>query len=237
MSEDRTEVVSASDLHRKFADVEGAGEGEEIHVLRGVDLTVRAGETISIVGPSGAGKSTLLHLLGGLDRPTSGTIRLRDRVLEGLSDQEVAELRNRHVGFIFQFHHLLRDFSAVENVMVPQLIGGRPPSAARERAERLLGEVELGGRLGHRPAELSGGEQQRVAVARALANEPPLLLADEPSGNLDIDTSDRLHDLLFRMVEEHGIALILVTHNLSLAGRAARRLRLAGGSLEAVEET
>jgi len=233
MSEDP--VVEARDLHRSFADVETGEEGRRIHVLRGLGLTVSGGETLSIVGPSGSGKSTLLHLLGGLDRPTSGTVRLGGRDLSGLDDRGLAAMRNRHVGFVFQFHHLLRDFSAAENVMMPRLVAGEGREEARRRASRLLDQVGLGGRLAHRPAELSGGEQQRVAVARALVNEPPLLLADEPSGNLDVDTSERLHDLLFAMVEEHGSALVLVTHNRDLAGRAGRRLRLSGGRLEPVE--
>lgn len=227
-------VAEVRDLHRSFADVEGDGR-REIHVLRGVDLVIRSGQTVSIVGPSGAGKSTLLHLLGGLDRPTAGTVLLGGRNLDGLADEEVAELRNRHVGFVFQFHHLLRDFSALENVMMPLRIAGVPDASARRRSRELLEQVGLGERAGHRPRELSGGEQQRVAVARALVNEPPLLLADEPSGNLDVDTSERLHDLLFDLVEHHGSALVLVTHNLGLADRASRRLRLSEGSLRPVE--
>lgn len=226
-------VAEGRGIHRSFPDVEGGGD-REIHVLRGVDLVIRPGQTVSIVGPSGAGKSTLLHLLGGLDRPTSGTVLLGGRSLDGLTDEEVAGLRNRHVGFVFQFHHLLRDFTALENVMMPRLIGGAPEREARDRATELLEQVGLSRRTGHRPRELSGGEQQRVAVARALVNEPPLLLADEPSGNLDVDTSERLHDLLFELVDVHGSALIVVTHNRRLAGRASRRLRLAEGSLEPV---
>ncbi len=229
-------VAEARGLHRSFADVEAGEEGRHIHVLRGLELEVRAGETLSIAGPSGSGKSTLLHLLGGLDRPTEGTVRLGGRDLDALDDRELAALRNRHVGFVFQFHHLLRDFSAVENVMMPRLVAGEDRASARRRAARLLEQVGLGERLAHRPAELSGGEQQRVAVARALVNEPPLLLADEPSGNLDVDTSQRLHDLLFSMVGEHGSALVVVTHNHDLAGRAARRLRLADGRLEPVPD-
>ena len=223
-------VVEARDLYRTFSDV----EDREIHVLRGLDLTLAPGETVAIVGPSGAGKSTLLHLLGGLDRPTSGSILLRGRPIEGLPDEEMAELRNRFVGFVFQFHHLLRDFTALENVMVPQLIAGAGRAAAADRARELLGQVGLEERTGHRPAELSGGEQQRVAVARALANEPPLLLADEPSGNLDVSTSERLHDLLFSLVERHGSAFAVVTHNRRLAERASHTLELADGRLRPV---
>ncbi len=207
-------------------------DGREIAVLRGVDLALRKGETRAIVGPSGAGKSTLLHLLGALDRPTAGEVLLGDRPVAELADAELAALRNRFVGFVFQFHHLLRDFTALENVMVPQLVAGRDRRAAESRARELLEQVGLSARAGHRPAKLSGGEQQRVAVARSLANEPPLLLADEPSGNLDVDTSERLHDLLFRLVERHGTAMVVVTHNRSLAARADRVLRLASGVLE-----
>lgn len=221
-------VVEARGLRRSYRDV----DGREIAVLRGVDLALRKGETRAIVGPSGAGKSTLLHLLGALDRPTAGEVLLGDRPVAELADAELAALRNRFVGFVFQFHHLLRDFTALENVMVPQLVAGRDRRAAESRARELLEQVGLSARAGHRPAKLSGGEQQRVAVARSLANEPPLLLADEPSGNLDVDTSERLHDLLFRLVERHGTAMVVVTHNRSLAARADRVLRLASGVLE-----
>ena len=230
-------VVEARDLYRSFADVESGDSDQEIHVLRGVEIAVLAGDTVSIVGPSGAGKSTLLHLLGGLDRPTGGRVSLGGHELTGLDDREMARLRNRHVGFVFQFHHLLRDFSAVENVMMPLLVAGRTADEARGRATEVLEQVDLSHRLGHRPRELSGGEQQRVAVARALANEPPLLLADEPSGNLDLATSERLHDLLFAMVDEHDSALVVVTHNRDLAGRATRRLRIRDGRLESVPES
>jgi len=228
-----TPVVLARDVHRSFADVE-EGNGDRIHVLRGVDLKVEAGDTLSIVGPSGAGKSTLLHILGGLDGPTAGSVELAGRPLQGLPDEELARLRNRHVGFVFQFHHLLRDFSALENVMLPRLVAGAPRRRAEARARSLLEQVGLSGRTGHRPRELSGGEQQRVAVARALVNAPPLLLADEPSGNLDLETSEQLHDLLFRLVEEDDVALVVVTHNRELAARAERRLRLQGGFLARV---
>lgn len=222
-------VAEASDLHRTYLDA----DGHEIHVLRGLELAVRPGETVAIVGPSGSGKSTLLHLLGALDRPTAGEIRLGGRAVARLDDVELAQLRNRYVGFVFQFHHLLRNFSALENVMIPQLIAGGGRREAADRARELLGQVGLEARTGHRPGKLSGGERQRVAVARALANEPPLLLADEPSGNLDVETSERLHDVLFDLVERHGSALVVVTHNRSLAARAGRVLRLTGGRLEA----
>lgn len=226
-------AVEARDVHRTFT----GATGEDIRVLRGVNLAVSGGETIAIVGPSGSGKSTLLHLLGGLDTPTDGSVRVGGKSLADLSDFELARVRNRHIGFVFQFHHLLRDFSALENVMMPQLIEGVSPGTARARARELLGMIGLKDRAGHRPAKLSGGEQQRVAVARALANEPPVLLADEPSGNLDIDTSERLHDVLFELVEDHGTALVVVTHNPALASRADRVLRLEGGVLEALGDT
>jgi lipoprotein-releasing system ATP-binding protein len=226
-----TDVVAASDLYRTF----DAVEGRDIRVLRGVDLRVPAGETVAIIGPSGAGKSTLLHLLGGLDRPTGGDVQWAGDSLGALGSLELAAARNRYVGFVFQFHHLLRDFSALENVMIPQLMGGSGHREAEARAREILTQVGLSERLSHRPGKLSGGEQQRVAVARALANEPPLLLADEPSGNLDVETSERLHNLLFELVDAHQSALIVVTHNMGLAARADRMLRLEGGVLTSVE--
>lgn len=226
-AEAKRAVVEARGVHRTFLDA----DRREIHVLRGLDLRVDPGESVAIVGPSGSGKSTLLHLLGALDRPTGGEIRLAGRRVDDLDDATLAALRNRFVGFVFQFHHLLRDFNALENVMIPQLIAGVPRDRAEERARALLDQVGLAARAGHRPRKLSGGEQQRVAVARALANEPPLLLADEPSGNLDIEASERLHDLVFDLLERHGSALVVVTHSRSLAGRARRVLRLEGGTL------
>ena len=221
-------AVGAFEVQRDF---EGA-DGGVIRVLRGVDLQLQRGETVSIVGPSGSGKSTLLHILGGLDLPTSGRIALGGRDLANMDDLELAKVRNRYVGFVFQFHHLLRDFTALENVMMPQLIAGTPTAVARTRAREILGQVGLADRTGHVPAKLSGGEQQRVATARALANEPPVLLADEPSGNLDLETSELLHDVLFGLVRDHGTAMVVVTHNLALAGRTDRILRLSSGVLE-----
>lgn len=221
------EPIVAEQVERTF---EGA-TGDPIRVLRGVDLVVHRGETVSIVGPSGAGKSTLLHVLGGLDLPTSGSIALGGRDLSRMSDQELARVRNEFVGFVFQFHHLLRDFTALENVMMPQLIAGVDRSRARKRAMNLLDQVGLSERVEHRPAKLSGGEQQRVAVARALANEPPALLADEPSGNLDRETSERLHAVLFDLVKHHDTALVVVTHNAALAERTDRVLELRDGVL------
>lgn len=220
-------AVESIAVERNF---DGA-DGNVIRVLRGVDLRLARGETVSIVGPSGSGKSTLLHILGGLDLPTSGRITLGDRDVAHLDDVQLARVRNRYVGFVFQFHHLLRDFTALENVMMPQLIAGAPRSAARRRALELLEQVGLADRAGHVPAKLSGGEQQRVATARALANEPPVLLADEPSGNLDLETSEILHDVLFDLVRDHGTAMVVVTHNSALAARTDRVMRLASGVL------
>lgn len=220
-------AVEARGLTRTFP----SPDGGVIPVLRGVDLVVEPGDSVAIVGPSGSGKSTLLHLLGALDRPTEGDVWLGGECVSELSDDRLAELRNRFVGFVFQFHHLLRDFTALENVMLPQLVAGVSREDAMTRAEDLLAQVGLAERVSHRPRRLSGGEQQRVAVARALANDPPLVLADEPSGNLDQEASDRLHDLLFELLEHHGTALIVVTHSRELAGRAGRVLRLDGGEL------
>jgi lipoprotein-releasing system ATP-binding protein len=221
-------TLSAEALVKRFV----GGDGTPIEVLSGVDLDVDAGETVAITGESGTGKSTLLHVLGGLDRPTSGEVRIGDDRVAGLDDRALARLRNRRVGFVFQFHHLLKEFTAVENVAMPQLIAGVGASDADDRARELLDRVGLGHRLQHRPGQLSGGEQQRVAVARALANRPLLLLADEPSGNLDTETSQRLHDLLFEVSRDQATAMILVTHDPHLAARADRELRLEHGRLE-----
>ena len=210
------------------------GGGSELVVLDGVDLEVAPGEAVAIIGASGAGKSTLLHLLGGLDRPTSGTVTVAGRRLNDLNGDALASFRNRVIGFVFQFHHLLREFTAEENVMMPQLIAGTDEEAARVRARALLDEVGLSARRTHRPTQLSGGEQQRVAVARALVNQPAVLLADEPSGNLDTHTSEQLHDLFFRLRAEHGVALVLATHNRELADRTDRVLRVKDGLLHSL---
>lgn len=222
-------AVRTAGLVRTFA----SPDGGIIPVLGGLDLTVDHGNSVAIVGPSGSGKSTLLHLLGALDRPTAGDVWLGGERVSELAGERLAELRNRFVGFIFQFHHLLRDFTALENVMLPCLIAGTSSEEARDRAADLLTQVGLGERANHRPRRLSGGEQQRVAVARALANAPPLVLADEPSGNLDVEATLRLHDLLFDLVDGHGAALVVVTHSRELAGRADRVLRIDGGELVA----
>lgn len=207
------------------------GDGMILRVLDEVAIEVQRGEMVAIVGESGAGKSTLLHVLGALDRPTAGRVRLDGQAVETLSDEAVDALRNRTVGFVFQFHHLLREFSAIENVMMPLRIGGVEEAEARERAASLLARVGLGERLHHRPSAMSGGEQQRTAVARALAARPAVLLADEPSGNLDRYNAERLHDLFAELAREQSLGLVVVTHNQSLAARADRVLSLVGGRL------
>jgi lipoprotein-releasing system ATP-binding protein len=202
-------------------------------VLRGLSLSVRRGEMVAIVGASGVGKSTLLHVLGGLDRADAGEVLIGGVSVTGLTDAELVTFRNRHVGFVFQFHHLLPEFSAQENVEMPLRIARRPISACRERAVALLHRIGLAERLTHRPGMLSGGEQQRVAVARALAMGPSLLLADEPTGNLDEHTAETLHDLLREMHREAGLTSIIATHNPRLAALCDRALRLEDGTLHA----
>ncbi len=219
--------ISARGVSKSYV----GGDGSRIQVLANVDLDVRPGELVSVIGQSGSGKSTLLHVLGALDQPDAGEVILGGRRLASLKEDALADLRSRNVGFVFQFHHLLREFSALENVMMPQLIAGTPEGKARDRGMELLDMLGLAARVEHKPAQLSGGEQQRVAVARALANRPLALLADEPSGNLDPDTSERLHDALFRVCQEERAAMVLVTHDLGLAARADRVLRLHGGQL------
>jgi lipoprotein-releasing system ATP-binding protein len=223
-------LLEARGIRKVFA----GGDGQPLEVLRGVDLDVRRGELIAVVGASGAGKSTLLHLLGALDRCTSGDAWLEGSRYADLDPVGLAELRNRKLGFVFQFHHLLREFTALENVMMPLLIAGLAERTARSRAEELLSEVGLAGRMTHRPAELSGGEQQRCAVARALVHDPALVLADEPSGNLDHANSERLHEIFFRLAREFETAVVVVTHNRQLAARADRILWLEDGRLTAV---
>jgi lipoprotein-releasing system ATP-binding protein len=206
--------------------------GRTLDVLKGIDLNIYQGQILSIVGPSGAGKSTLLHCVGTLDVPTSGRIRLGGEELTRMSSARLAAVRNRDIGFVFQFHHLLPEFTALENVMMPGLIQGRGRREMEKRARALLEEVGLRERVSHRPGELSGGEQQRVAVARALALDPKLLLADEPTGNLDTATSDAVHDLFFQINREHGTTIIVVTHNPTFAERMPRVVRMRDGHVE-----
>ena len=221
------QVLEARDLVKSYR----GGDGGIIHVLNGVNLSVARGEMVAIVGASGAGKSTLLHVLGALDAPTSGSVSIAGEPIAGKSDEALAALRNRTVGFVFQFHHLLREFSALENVMMPLRIGGMSPAGARTQAHALLDRMGLGARMHHRPSELSGGEQQRTAVARALATDPAVLLADEPSGNLDHANAERLHELFAELARDLEIGMVVVTHNRSLAARADRALTLEDGRL------
>jgi lipoprotein-releasing system ATP-binding protein len=223
-------LLESRGLRKVFA----GGDGQPLEVLRGVDIEVRRGELIAIVGTSGAGKSTLLHLMGALDRPTAGDIWLEGSRFADLDANALADLRNRRIGFVFQFHHLLREFSALENVMMPMLIAGASERQARSRAEERLSAVGLAGRMTHRPAELSGGEQQRCAVARALVHDPALVLADEPSGNLDHANAEVLHETFFRLARDFETAVVVVTHNRQLAARADRILWLEDGRLGAV---
>lgn len=206
-------------------------DGESVEVLKGISMRIASGELVAIVGPSGVGKSTLLHLLGALERPTSGEIRYGEAALSGLSDAALAEFRNRQVGFVFQFHHLLPEFTALENVMLPLLIRRLPTAQAKDRSSSLLRQVGLGERLHHRPGELSGGEQQRVALARALVGEPTVLLADEPTGNLDSKSGEEVFDLLRQLNRERRLTSVMVTHNEGLARRADRLLRMLDGRL------
>ncbi len=220
-------ILEAAGLRKVYR----GGDGSLIEVLAAVELSVGRGEFVAIVGASGTGKSTLLQLLGALDSPSSGVIRLDGHAYGELSPVELARIRNQKIGFVFQFHHLLREFTALENVMLPLLIGGASDGQARSRAEELLAVVGLAARMTHRPTELSGGEQQRTAVARALATDPVVVLADEPSGNLDHGNAERLHDLFASLAREFETALVVVTHNRLLAARADRVLTLEGGRL------
>lgn len=207
------------------------GDGGEVRVLEGVDLMVAGGEMVAVVGASGSGKSTLLHVLGALERPSSGQVFIGGDDVSRVGDEALSVIRNRRVGFVFQFHHLLKEFSAVENVMMPLRIAGWSKVESRDRAMALLERVGLAPRAEHRPSEMSGGEQQRTAVARALAMAPSVILADEPSGNLDHHTAESLHDLLTGLVADLGLGAVVVTHNRSLAARASRVLLLADGRL------
>jgi len=206
--------------------------GRPLEVLRGIDLEIREADFVAIVGPSGAGKSTLLHCIGTLDLPTSGQIFIGGQDITRLSSQRLAALRNRNIGFVFQFHHLLPEFTALENVQMPGLIQGMGRSESEPRARRLLEEVGLGGRATHRPGELAGGEQQRGALARALLLEPPILRAEEPTGKLDSATSESIHDLFFSINKNRGTTIVVVTHNTAFADRMPRTVRMRDGKVE-----
>jgi lipoprotein-releasing system ATP-binding protein len=224
---ERAPLVVASNVRKHFHHM-----GRELEVLRGIDLTLEEGELVSIVGQSGAGKSTLLHCIGTLDVPTSGSIVLGGEELTTMSSSRLAEVRNRTIGFVFQFHHLLPEFTALENVYMPGLIQGRSRREMEGRALALLEEVGLRDRANHRPGQLSGGEQQRVALARALVLEPKILLADEPTGNLDSKTSAQIHDLFFTINRQRGTTIVVVTHNMALADSMPRVVTLKDGRVE-----
>jgi len=225
-SEGRAAILAAEDIHRDFQTADGP-----LSVLKGITLEVEKGQMAVVMGASGVGKSTLLHILGGLDRPTRGKVSVGNVSFSDKSEEALARFRNKKVGFVFQHHYLLEDFTAVENVMIPLLLSGCKRSHALAKGELLLEEVGLIDRRSHRPQQLSGGEQQRVAVARALANDPEIVLADEPSGNLDTTTGRSLHDLLFRLRAEKQTTFMIATHNTELADRCERRFKMVDGRL------
>jgi lipoprotein-releasing system ATP-binding protein len=208
------------------------GRNDELPVLKGIDLEMNPGEIIAVTGPSGVGKSTLLHIMGGLDRPTKGRVTVNGVSVFSMSDQKLANFRNETIGFVFQFHHLLPEFTALENVAMPALISRKPARSVFRDAERYLEEVGLGHRMKHKPQEMSGGEQQRVAFARSLINDPLIVLADEPSGNLDLKRSRGLHELMWDLVKQKKKTFVVVTHNLELAGQADRIIQLYDGRIK-----
>jgi lipoprotein-releasing system ATP-binding protein len=219
-------ILETKDLQKSFPTVTG-----ELRVLRGIDLTISRGEFVAITGASGVGKSTLLHLLGGLDKPTMGSMMIAGERIDQLGEMQLSQYRNKRCGFVFQFHYLLEEFTALENVMMPLLVRGESRNKSSEVALKLLEEVGLTDRASHRPAQLSGGECQRAAVARAMVGAPEILIADEPTGNLDHETAQTLHDLLVRLNREKKMTIIVATHDLSLAQRASRQFRLSDGML------
>ena len=224
-------LIDAVDIHKTYS-----GKTEPVHVLKGINITIHKDDFTAIVGASGSGKSTLLHILGGLDRPDQGTVQFRDSDLSRMNDESLAGFRNRNIGFVFQFHHLLPEFSALENIFMPGLIAGKTMSFIRERAEHLLELTGLTDRMDHRPSELSGGEQQRVAVARALMNEPEIIMADEPTGNLDEKNTEKLLSLLIDLKARENSAIVLITHDHRLAEVTSQVHELNDGLLMAKPE-
>jgi len=229
MSNAKSPVLQLSTIERRF----GTGE-TALHILKGADLSIHSGEIVALVGPSGSGKSTLLHIAGLLEKPDSGEITIVGEACSGLNDDRRTEIRRKHLGFVYQYHHLLPEFSALENIVIPQIIAGLGKTEARERAGQLLDMLGLSARAEHRPAKLSGGEQQRVAIGRALANAPALLLADEPSGNLDPDTADDVFNMLLNLTRKAGLTALIATHNPELAARMDRIVRMEDGHLHEV---
>lgn len=227
----RNKILIGDNICKEYV----TGRNQTLQVLKGVDIEIKQGEFIVIVGPSGSGKSTLLHILGGLDRPTKGVVKVGEQEIFKLNDDKLSEFRNKTIGFVFQFHHLLPEFNAIENVCMPALISGKKFKDVSSRAKMLFKQLDLSERINHKPNELSGGEQQRVAVARALINNPKLVLADEPSGNLDEENGLILHKLLIEISEELGVTFVVATHNLDLTRRAGRVLRLSEGKLTTVK--
>ena len=220
-------LLEAIDIKKTYS----TGKDTSLTVIQGVSLSINAGEIIAIIGPSGAGKSTLVHILGLLDRPTGGDVLFDGKKVTSLKDEEISILRNQNIGFIFQFHHLLPEFTALENTVMPALIAGTTMKQATARGKSLLEEVGLTERMNHKPSELSGGEQQRVAVARALMNSPKIIFADEPSGNLDSENAKKLHDLLFDLRKKYNQSFVIVTHNTELAAAADRIITIVDGKI------
>jgi lipoprotein-releasing system ATP-binding protein len=225
-------LLSAKGIHKSY----WSDESWELKVIKGVDLNIREGEILAVTGKSGVGKSTLLHILGALDRPTHGKVTLNSKNIFSMDDRNLANFRNQHIGFVFQFHHLLPEFTALENVVMPVLISKKDRETAFEKAIKLLDEVGLSDRLNHRPSELSGGEQQRVAFARSIINDPALVLADEPSGNLDQNNSDSLHRLIWDFVRRKNKTFVVVTHNKELAGQADRVIKIIDGKIHKIDK-
>lgn len=220
-------ILEATNIQKNYA----TGKESFLPVINGISISIAEREIIAIVGPSGAGKSTLVHILGLLDRPTSGDVLFEGKPITTLKDEEISVIRNRHIGFIFQFHHLLPEFTALENVLMPALIAGKTIKSENVRARQLLTDVGLEERIHHKPSELSGGEQQRVAVARALMNNPKIIFADEPSGNLDSENADKLHNLIFELRDKYNQSFVIVTHNKELATRADRIITMIDGKI------